>query len=160
MTATGEYVAPWKLLELVELRDQVKALPVASRRVLKGGPRPEPDCVVCLALEAAGGCISFADEVRSYHEVGIFDVAEWIGLDVEKVAEWATDEDEDGSGAGLIYLALRGALQAERCAVICLLGGWTPPRMRLPAGWRQSGHSNTRGKATLPRERDEGEASS
>jgi hypothetical protein len=132
-----EYVPPWKTHELVELRDQVKALPVGARRVLKGGPRKEPGCVVCAALEAVDGCASYATEVRDYHEVSIFDVATWIGMDLETVAEWATDEDEDGSGSGLIYLAMRGALQAERCSVICLLAGWVPPRMRLPRGWRE-----------------------
>jgi hypothetical protein len=132
----SEYVPPWKAFELVELRDRVKALPVGARRVLKGGPMPEPSCVVCAALAAVDGCASFADEIRSYHEVGIFDVATWAGLDVEIIAEYATDETGDGAGTGVMYEAMRGTLQAERCAVICLLAGWVPPRMRLPAGWR------------------------
>lgn len=133
-----EYVPPWKALELVELRDLVKALPVGGRRVLKGGPMKEPDCVVCSALAAVDGCASYADEIRSYHEVGIFDVATWAGLDVEIIAEYATDETGDGAGTGVMYEAMRGALQAERCAVLCLLAGWIPPRIRLPVDWRCS----------------------
>jgi len=136
--AAGEWVPPSKAYELVELRDQVKALPLAARRVLKGGPMREPDCVVCSALAAADGCASFADDIRSYHEVGFFDVAVWAGLDVETIVEYATDETEDGAGTGVMYEAMRGALQAERCAVLCLLAGWMPPRMRLPRDWRET----------------------
>lgn len=137
-----EWVPPWKALELVELRDLVKALPVDARSVLKGGPMQEPDCVVCAALAVVGADSRRAPTgVREYHEVSVFDVATWIGVDVERMADWAIDEDEDGSGTGLIYLAMRGALQAERCAVLCLLAGWVPPRMRLTHDWRQRGAS-------------------
>lgn len=134
-----EYVPPWKMHELVEMRDFVKALPVGARRVLRGGPLKEPDCVVCTALAAVDGCASFADEIRSYHEVSLFDVATWSGIDFETIAEYATGETGDGKGTGVMYEAMRGALQAERCAVLCLLAGWVPPRIRLPRDWRETG---------------------
>lgn len=125
---------PWKMHELVELRDHVKALPVGARRVLKQGPLPEPECVVCTAIAAVDGCASFADEVRTYHEVGVFEVAEWCGWPPAKMAGYATTRNGE-----VLYKAMRGALQAERCAVLCLLAGWTPPRIRLPRDWRENG---------------------
>jgi hypothetical protein len=103
--------------------------------VLKGGPLPEPECVVCAALAAAGGCASFGDEIRSYHEGSVWDVAEWSGLDVLQVTEAATSSDV----ARQVYEAMRGAIQAERCAVLCLLAGWQPPKVRLPRDWRSAG---------------------
>lgn len=130
--------APWKAFELVELRDQVKALPVGARRVLRGGPLPGDDCVVCSALADVAIHLTAYDKVRSYHEVSIFDVARWVGYPVEKLVEYATDETGDGFGAGPMYEAMRGALQAERCAVLCLLAGWTPPRIRLPLDWKET----------------------
>lgn len=125
--------------QLAELRDLVKALPVAARRVLKGGPMQEPDCAVCAAIAAVDGCASYAEEIRDYHEVGVGHFLELLGIDdFERLDELLTDEGEP------LVRALAGALAAERCLTLYLLAGWIPPRVRRPVADR-GGHAPLEG---------------
>lgn len=114
-----------RLRQLVELRDAIKATPVALRRELKAGPRDEPTCGVCSAIAAVDGCASYAPELRDYHDIGVLNFLELLDEDdLEKVAEMATGDAEP------LIRALAGALAAERCLTIYLLSGWRPPQVR------------------------------
>lgn len=114
-----------RIEDLAELRDGVKRLPVGARRILKQGPLEEPACGVCTALDAVNGCISYAEELRDYHEVGVHAMAQAIGAEFfHDLVEQTNDENER------LVKALAGALSAERTLTIYLLAGWIPPRMR------------------------------
>jgi hypothetical protein len=114
--------------ELAELRDFVKAAPVSFRRELKAGPREEPACGLCSAINAAGGCASYADQLHDYHDVGVLTMAQLAGIEFEDLA--AALDIIETSGADRLIRALAGALSAERCLTLYLLAGWTPPRVR------------------------------
>jgi hypothetical protein len=114
-----------RIEDLAALRDQVRALPLAARRALKQGPLEEPSCGVCTALAAVDGCASYADELRDYHEVGVFTMAEAIGAETfDALADQLEGEDHQ------VLRALAGVLAAERSLTLYLLAGWTPPRVR------------------------------
>lgn len=119
-----------RIEDLAAMRDQVKALPVAARRVLKHGPMEEPACGLCSALAAVDGCASFADELQDYHDVGVGTMAELAGL--EDLGELAEALDEMGELGERVLRAVAGALSAERTLTLYLLAGWTPPRIRRP----------------------------
>lgn len=113
--------------DLAAIRDEVKALPVGARRVLKQGPMEEPSCGLCSAIAAVDGCASFAEELRDYHDVGVLTMAELAGVEFEELADAF---DQMGELGGRVLRALAGALSAERTLTLYLLAGWTPPRMR------------------------------
>lgn len=125
--------------QLAELRDFIKAAPVAFRRQLKFGPRDEPACGLCSAIAAANGCASYAEELQDYHDVGVVTMADLA--DVE-LAELGAALDQMGELGERVLRAVAGALSAERCLTLYLLAGWTPPRVRRalmgPAHHRQA----------------------
>lgn len=126
-TSSVDEGARWfeRIEDLAELRDMVKALPVGARRILKQGPMQEPSCGICTALAAVNGCASYADEVRSYHEVGVFAMAQALGAEFyDELVEHMNDDNDR------LVRALAGALAAERSLTIYLLAGWVPPRVR------------------------------
>jgi hypothetical protein len=116
-----------RIEDLAAIRDQVKALPVGARRVLKLGPMAEPACGLCSAIAEVNGCASVAEELQDYHDVGVFTMAELAGVEFHDFAEAL---DQMGELGGQVVRAVAGALSAERCLTLYLLAGWTPPRRR------------------------------
>lgn len=119
-----------RIEDLAALRDQVKALPVGARRVLKLGPMPEPACGLCSAIAEVNGCASFAEELQDYHDIGVLTMAELADVELDELAEAFEQMGELGER---VLRALAGALSAERTLTLYLLAGWTPPRIRRPA---------------------------
>jgi hypothetical protein len=114
--------------DLAELRDEIKRLPVAARRILKQGPVPEPGCGVCFALAAVNGCASFAEVIRDYHECGVVAMAQALDVEyLDQLVEHMTEKNDK------LVRDLAGILSAERCLTIYLIAGWTPPRIRKRA---------------------------
>jgi hypothetical protein len=118
-----------RIEDLAAIRDQVKALPVGARRVLKNGPLEEPACGLCSAIAAVNGCASFAAELQDYHDVGIGTMAELADVDLGELAEAF---DEMGELGERVLRTVAGALAAERSLTLYLLAGWTPPQIRRP----------------------------
>lgn len=123
--------------QLAELRDFIKAAPVGFRRQLKYGPREEPACGLCSAIEAVNGCASYADELQEYHDVNVVVMAELAGVDIGEFAEALDDMGDLGER---VLRAVAGALSAERCLTLYLLAGWTPPRVRRAFMGGDHGH--------------------